>query len=98
MTTRKEILEKADQCVNGSREGSYGKPERSFGVIAQMWNAYMKAKGSSTHLTETDVATMMMLLKISRIATGRYVDDNWVDIAGYAACGGEIQSMGDDEE
>lgn len=38
-----------------------------------------------------DVAAMMMLLKIARIATGEPKEDNWIDAAGYAACGGEIQ-------
>ena len=38
-----------------------------------------------------DVAAMMALLKIARIATGTAKADNWVDLAGYAACGGELQ-------
>ena len=36
-----------------------------------------------------DVAVMMILLKIARVASSKK-SDNWVDIAGYAACGGEI--------
>ena len=35
---------------------------------------------------------MMALLKIARIATGGPKEDSWVDLAGYAACGGEIVS------
>ena len=35
---------------------------------------------------------MLALLKIARIASGRAKEDNWVDLAGYAACGGEIES------
>lgn len=38
-----------------------------------------------------DVAAMMALLKIARIASGHAKADNWVDLAGYAACGGEIE-------
>lgn len=41
------------------------------------------------HINAKDVATMMGLLKVARIATG-YKDDNFVDLAGYAACAGEI--------
>lgn len=37
-------------------------------------------------------ATSAELLKIARIATGHGKSDNWVDLAGYAACGGELQS------
>ena len=36
-----------------------------------------------------DVATMMGLLKVARIATGNKAD-SFVDLAGYAACAGEI--------
>nr|DAU67432.1 MAG TPA: hypothetical protein [Caudoviricetes sp.] len=32
------------------------------------------------------------LLKIARIASGHAKSDNWVDLAGYAACGGEIEA------
>ena len=39
-----------------------------------------------------DVAAMLALLKIARIASGHAKEDNWVDLAGYAACGGEIES------
>lgn len=39
-----------------------------------------------------DVAALLGLLKIARIATGHGKSDNWVDLAGYAACGGELQS------
>ena len=38
------------------------------------------------------VPTLDALIKIARIATGTATDDGWVDLAGYAACGGEIAS------
>ena len=38
------------------------------------------------------LAALLALLKIARIATGHGKSDNWVDLAGYAACGGELQS------
>ena len=41
-------------------------------------------------LTPHDVAAMMILLKIARVAGGHGKSDNWIDIAGYAACGGEL--------
>lgn len=37
---------------------------------------------------------MMALLKIARIATGQAKSDSFVDLAGYAACGGEIGTGG----
>ena len=36
---------------------------------------------------------MLILQKTARIASGHAKNDNWIDIAGYAACGGEIESI-----
>lgn len=83
--TRAEILHNAETCVCGKREQDYGSPENNFQVIANLWSAY---KGVS--FTATDVAMMMALLKIARIGTGTGTEDSFVDLAGYAACGGEI--------
>lgn len=38
---RSEILEAARCCVCGEREQDYGTPEDSFGLIGQLWTAYM---------------------------------------------------------
>jgi len=42
------------------------------------------------HIRPADVAVMMSLLKISRIAESPSTGDHWVDLAGYAACGAEV--------
>lgn len=86
--TRSETLEKARKAVCGEREGEYGSPEDNFNRIAQLWNAYL---GSET-VDAVDVAMMMSLLKVARIKTGKGSDDSFVDLAGYAACGAEIQA------
>ena len=89
---RKEILEAAAKCVCGDREQDYGSPENNFKIIAQLWSAY-----SGFEFDAKDVAAMLALLKIARIASGHAKEDNWVDLAGYAACGGEIESGGQNE-
>lgn len=92
---RSDILDKAKTCVCGDREQDYGKPENSFGTIADLWNAYLYNVGRQATwpaITAKDVAVMMALLKIARIATGHAKSDNWIDLAGYAACGGEIET------
>ena len=93
---RKEILEAATKCVCGDREQDYGIPENNFRTIAELWAAYIKgkcvARNVDVDIFPEDVATMLALLKIARIASGRAKEDNWVDLAGYAACGGEIES------
>lgn len=94
--TRDEILELAKACVSGAREQDYGSPEDNFGTIAELWETYLVRKcapdGVELNVLPEDVAAMLALLKIARIASGHAKDDNWVDLAGYAACGGEIQS------
>lgn len=81
---RAEILEAAHICVCGEREQDYGSPEDSFGLIAQLWTAYM-----GTLFTSKDVAMMLALLKVARIHNGDKMD-SFIDLAGYAACAGEI--------
>lgn len=88
--TRSEILQAAERCVNGDRERDYSSPEQNFSRIAEFWNVYLGLHISM--ITAKDVAAMLALLKIARIASGNAKDDNWVDLAGYAACGGEIES------
>lgn len=94
--TRKDILQEALKCVTGDRQESYGTPENSFGIIVDLWNAYLNGKlppGLTLNLRPVDVAAMMSLLKVARIASGNYKSDNWIDLAGYAACGGELESI-----
>lgn len=86
--TRAEILDKAKECVCGQREQDYGKPEDNFATIAALWGAY-----KDTEFSAEDVSVMMALMKIARIKTGTSTDDCFVDLAGYAACGGEIASV-----
>ena len=91
-TVRSEILSKAGSVVNGDREKSYGSPEENFRRIGAMWNAYL-GRALNRRLSPSDVAAMMSLVKLSRIASGKYSEDNWIDLAGYAACGGELASF-----
>lgn len=107
---RTEILEAAKKCVCGQRVQDYGKPERNFQTIADFWNDYLDAahpelnlKGVaecmevSAIITPKDVAVMMGLLKVARIATGSN-PDSFVDLAGYAACAGEVATQDENTE
>lgn len=84
---RTEILEAAKRCVCGDREQDYGSPENDFKIIADLWTAYL-----GYEVAAVDVAAMLALLKIARISSGHAKEDNWVDLAGYAACGGELET------
>ena len=96
---RSEILHAAEDCVCGQREADYGTPEDNFRVIGALWEVYLRARcigrQADVCIEPEDVAAMMGLLKIARIATGHGKNDNWVDLAGYAACGGAVQSRPD---
>lgn len=81
---RADILHAAKMCVCGERERDYGAPEDNFALIAAMWTVYL-----SMPITPKDVAMMMALLKIARIKQGEKTD-SYIDLAGYAACAGEI--------
>lgn len=83
---RKECLEESIKCVCTDREGQYGSPENNFSLIAKLWSVY---KGET--FTAEDVAMMMALLKIARIKMGKLKADNYVDLAGYAACACELR-------
>ena len=103
--TRAEILSAAQKCVCGDRDQDYGSPESSFKAIASMWNSYLYAAGLMENsgpewkgLKPKDVAVMMCLFKAARVATGHDTADNWIDLAGYAACGGEIEGGETDED
>lgn len=91
---RSEILDTAKKCVCGDRQEDYGSAEDNFETIATLWEVYLERKCVSSNadvcLLPEDVAVMMALLKIARIASGREHADNWIDAAGYMACGGEI--------
>lgn len=91
---KSEILKTAENIVNGDREKQYGKAENNFNTIANLWADYLSVKVEPTDIEPKDVAAMLALLKIARIATGHAKEDNWVDLAGYAACGGEIETGG----
>lgn len=82
---REEVLQKAGEIVNGARQQTYGSPEDCFATIAGLWGSYL-----GVSLSPTDVAMLMVLLKVARTKGRVGYADNYIDIAGYAACAGEL--------
>lgn len=39
-----EIMDAAKSCICGQREEDYGTPEDNSGVIADLWNSYMRER------------------------------------------------------
>ena len=82
---QQDILEEARQLIHRDRAADYGEAKASFTRIAQLWSVY---KG--VEITPKDVASMMILLKMSRSVTSNK-RDNWLDTIGYAALGSELE-------
>ena len=90
---KKAILEKASDIICGERERDYGDSNSSLEYIAVAWSAYLSAcMNSDVEIAGADVANMMIMLKCIRQCHGEGVIDNWIDMAGYAAIGGEAWS------
>jgi hypothetical protein len=56
-------------------------------MIADYWSLHLEQ-----HIDAHDVAVMMTLLKVARIKSNPKHMDNFIDGAGYLACGGELVS------
>ncbi len=82
---RAAILEAARQAVTVDRAATHGAVENTFGQIAALWSARL-----GQTITPAQVCIMLVDLKGARAWGNPVHDDNWVDIAGYAACGGEL--------
>lgn len=86
VTQRELMLDEAATLVSHDRNADYGDPGDNLTDIANMWTAYKGIKFSAH-----DVAAMMVLTKVARLKVSPGKDDNWVDIAGYAALGYEVR-------
>lgn len=92
---RDEILDNAKICTTQDRNNQYGEPEDVFKDIARLWDAYTQIAADlrdDIKETEFDVCMKQILLKIVRALHNHEHMDNYIDIAGYAACCGEIAS------
>ncbi len=86
---RSEILEAARQAVTVDRAATHGDAERTFGRIAAVWSARL-----GIEITPDQFCILLVDLKTCRAWGNPGHADSWVDVAGYAACGGEIATDG----
>ena len=97
MATPEELEDLESICLEayriqgGDRQQDYGSPAKNFEDIAGLWNSYISATGRDK-LEARDVAHMMILMKVSR-NIHKPKRDNWVDMAGYAQCGGKVDGL-----
>lgn len=93
---RDQVLATAAALVTSERAATHGDMENNFATIAAYWKLYLRSRGMPVpNLDAADVAAMMALLKLARAGSNPRHLDNWVDLAGYAACGAEVaKAMG----
>jgi len=85
--SRGDVLDTAKQYVTKDRAADHGDMEDNFQRIADYWSVHLDQR-----IDAHDVAVMMTLLKVARIKSNPRHMDNFIDGAGYLACGGELVS------
>lgn len=86
---RSGVLAEAETLITGDRNNQYGPPHQDFQRSAEAANAYGYRGPHGLPLQAHDIAILISLVKVSRITWQPDKRDNWVDLAGYAACGYE---------
>jgi hypothetical protein len=91
---RTRLLEEAIKITAHDRNKAYGNPEDNFANIAEYWSAYLtQSQKQSIIVSSQDIAHLMILMKIARLATNPNHRDSLVDVAGYAACAADCQEQ-----
>lgn len=85
LPVRSRLLREAESIITGDRQASYGDAAESFTRLAALWSTTLGAT-----VTAEQVALCLIQLKVSRLVASPGHADSWLDVAGYAALGGEI--------
>jgi hypothetical protein len=83
--SRAAVLDRARDAVLRDRAVTHGAPEDLFAVIAGLWSVRL-----GVAVSPAQVCILLADLKGARAWGNPGHADNWVDLAGYAACGGEL--------
>jgi hypothetical protein len=90
-TTRGAVLLEARQLITGDRNKTYGSPTENFKNIAELLNIQFAHKlKPDAAFNAVDVAVIMLQVKLARMIA-QPKRDNFVDLAGYAACAWQCQ-------
>ena len=87
-----DVLEEAKDLIYGQRADDYGDAQSNFQRMADLVNPIIKKADGK--LTATDMALVMIQVKIARLQENPDHEDSWIDIAGYAALGAQIAITG----
>jgi hypothetical protein len=79
-----EILQSATDTIS-QRGLTYGHPAHNLQHTAMLISAYLQ-----TPIHDYQVAGIMVLVKLARTNESAQLLDTWVDMASYAALGGQL--------
>jgi len=83
-----QFCKTAGDLISGKRSDQHGPDLKlAFQRTADLWSAYLGKR-----IEARDVPMMMVLLKVTRSTEGEYNADDYIDICGYAALAGQIES------
>jgi hypothetical protein len=86
-------LETVTGLVGGDRQKTHGDKLANHANIARLQNAFLANRiDPIAPLSASEVALMMVLLKVARTQLGQHNADDFVDMAGYAAVAGECRA------
>jgi len=89
---RRAAIKEVEGCVCKDRQNTYSDAEDNFSQTASIWTVQLSRKLlPGVSLDASDVAALMIGLKLARTAANPGHRDNWIDAAGYAVCGAGIQ-------
>ena len=89
----KNFCDSAGELIIGDRGNSHGDAKTNFQTIADLWSTYLDVK-----ISASQVPRMMVLLKMARVKSGQFNQDDYVDMCGYSALAGEIATMEQSDE
>jgi len=88
MMERAKILAAASEAITVDRAETHGDLSQTFGRIAAAWSARL-----GMDISPAQVALLLIDLKVARAWGNPAHADNWIDIAGYGACGAELAGV-----
>jgi hypothetical protein len=82
-----DILAEASVLLTDTREETYGSFWENHRRIGVMWGEFLQLEEA---ISPEQVAVMMALVKISRIANDSTHTDNYIDAVAYLSGAGEL--------
>lgn len=87
-----EVLDKVREMVTGIKEEMHGSKRPNHERIAAVWTWFLQSRsGLNIQVSASDVAAMMVLLKIARSTYGGHNIDDGLDMTGYSAIFTELE-------